>query len=214
MSAAVRISKTGRQGRRPLHQDRTRTFSSAQALGLEGRRSIARGVSPWTAAPSNGKAPAGRQTAASTGWTPPTNAPNPSGCAGPRSPRTHFGCPVAPLGLGCSGVGDPGACAPGYQPWLLRSRNTQRTERPQHRHLLQRPLVHRAPGKNVAVRFRADGRAVLEDQPAEHTHQPARQGPLVFLPSALWSSSRFSRAAAGRGSASRGSGPRLKRNGC
>ncbi|MCH9021885.1 MAG: hypothetical protein IID32_03895 [Planctomycetes bacterium] len=29
----------------------------------EGRRSVARGVSPWTAAPSNNKAPEGRQTA-------------------------------------------------------------------------------------------------------------------------------------------------------
>ena len=147
------------------------------ALVPEGRRSVARGASPWTTASSNNKAPEGRQAAASMGRAPPTNAPDPGNCARPALPCSHFGCSVAPMGLGCSADGIPGAYAPGYQPWLLRSRNTEHRKRPQHReqpqhlerpqyaerpqyrHHLQRLLIHRTPGKSVAVGLRiANGR--------------------------------------------------------
>ncbi len=75
----------GWQRRRPPVQGLTRTFSGGQAFVPKGRRSVARGASPWTTASSNNKAPEGRQTAASLGGRrPPIRQTRAMGLSQPR----------------------------------------------------------------------------------------------------------------------------------
>ncbi len=90
----------------------------------KGRQSVARGVSPWTRASSNNKAPEGRQTLASIAWAPPPIRQTGAVVVERTSACSRFELSVAPLGLGCLAVRGPGAYAPGYQPWLLRSQNS------------------------------------------------------------------------------------------
>ena len=83
-----------------------RSFIRNGPLVPEGRRSVARGASPWTTASSNNKAPEGRQNA--------------SGALSP-----FWGLPARSLAF-------QGLTPLATNPGLLRSQNSQRPERPQH----------------------------------------------------------------------------------
>ncbi len=76
--------KRARDARRACHDEQIRVPHVLKNVGHpatrprkddnsvpKGRQSVARGVSPWTTAPLNNEAPAGRQTPASIGWSPP-----------------------------------------------------------------------------------------------------------------------------------------------
>ena len=101
----------------------TSTVMGGAAQVLKGRRSVAGGVSPRTTKSPDGKAPEGRQTAASMRWTSLINSAD---------LRSHvWTSPVLlslwvfcrPFGAWLSGRSRSRGCAPGYQPRLLRSRN-------------------------------------------------------------------------------------------
>ena len=75
----------------------------------KGRRWVAGGASPRTTISPNGKAPEGRQAAASMGWASPIIQQTCVVMFGQALPCFHFGFSVAPLGLGCQAVHVPGA---------------------------------------------------------------------------------------------------------
>ncbi len=102
-------------------------WSSSGTMALDSPRKERRAATcRWIRPFSSRRCPSGRQTPTSIGWAPlPVRQTHAIGFRlSPVCFRFQFS--VAPLGLGCSAVRVPGACAPGYQPWLLRSRATGR----------------------------------------------------------------------------------------
>ena len=116
----IRVATAFHAAREQWH---ARSVMRGDAQVPKGRRSVAGGVSPRTTAFPNGKAAEGRQSAASMRWTSPINSADLRSHVWTSPALLSLWVFCRPFGAWVLGRSRSRGCAPGYQPWLLRSLN-------------------------------------------------------------------------------------------